>query len=480
MRRAVPEWVCLGAFFVWLASLPLPFGSVIEKARISLVIVPLVLGAIAALLRLDATRDRTQSAQPTRAWVIWGLGALFFIAACLLQLVPLPASVLRALSPESHAIWSRATHVASLAGVETSAFHPTTIDPRATLWEIVRITALLATFSISALLIRSHVRRMTLAFVICATALFEVFYGVREMALGRYEIWGWVNKLIFNRVTGTFVNPNHYGHYLAIALPMAVFLGAVAWRESGAARAPVAQRLPVLLTRKPVLVSVSIFATLACAVGVLLSASRGALLSLAAGVLAIAAFLPGRRVARVAFAAASGAVLVVALVLFLGPERTVGRFMPTEEERQTLVGRRIGITAAAGLWQRFPLLGSGAGTFNRVVFMEHKEDIERTYHHAHNDYAEIVATTGTLGAVIALVALFGGYAALHRQTFAAAARELSWRRRAFQVTALASVTIAMVHALFDFNFFIPANPATLAAIAGAAVAAVDHDKRTRR
>ena len=61
-----------------------------------------------------------------------------------------------------------------------------------------------------------------------------------------------------------------------------------------------------------------------------------------------------------------------------------------------------------------------------------------------------------------------------------ATAELSWRRRAFQVAALASLTIAMVHALFDFNFHIPSNPATLAAIVGAAVASVDHDRRTRR
>ena len=68
-----------------------------------------------------------------------------------------------------------------------------------------------------------------------------------------------------------------------------------------------------------------------------------------------------------------------------------------------------------------------------------------------------------------------------RMTFEAAG-ELRWRRRAFQTAALASLTIAMVHALFDFNFFIPSNPTTLAAIAGAAVAAQEStdDSRTRR
>jgi hypothetical protein len=53
-------------------------------------------------------------------------------------------------------------------------------------------------------------------------------------------------------------------------------------------------------------------------------------------------------------------------------------------------------------------------------------------------------------------------------------------RRAYQAAALVSISIALVQALFDFNLFISANPATLATIAGAAVASVDHDRRTSR
>jgi hypothetical protein len=82
--------------------------------------------------------------------------------------------------------------------------------------------------------------------------------------------------------------------------------------------------------------------------------------------------------------------------------------------------------------------------------------------------------------MVALVALIGGYAALTRMTFGAGSRELTWVRRAYQTAALVSLTVAMVHALFDFNFFIPSNPPTLAAILGAAVASIDHDRRTRR
>jgi O-antigen ligase len=172
--------------------------------------------------------------------------------------------------------------------------------------------------------------------------------------------------------------------------------------------------------------------------------------------------------------------LVVALVMFLGTDRTVRRFLPSQAERETLVGRRIGIAAAMRIWLRFPIAGSGAGTFERVVSLEQDPSVENIFHHAHNDYAEIAATTGTAGAGIAVIAVLAGYVALVRMTFGGSSAELSWRRRAFQAAALASITIAMVHALFDFNFFIPSNPATLAAIAGVAVAGIHQDKRTRR
>ena len=60
-------------------------------------------------------------------------------------------------------------------------------------------------------------------------------------------------------------------------------------------------------------------------------------------------------------------------------------------------------------------------------------------------------------------------AALARSAFGARAAD-TWRRRAFAAAALTSIAIALAHALVDFNFYIPANPATLAAIAGAAAA----------
>ncbi|HYH08068.1 MAG TPA: O-antigen ligase family protein [Thermoanaerobaculia bacterium] len=474
------ERTCLAILFAWLVWLPLPFGSIVERARLPLVAVPLAVCIAAAAIRLWATRDRGNTAQPTRAWLIWGNGALLFLLVASLQLVPLPQSLLQLASPESHAIWSRAARVAALAGVSVSSAHPISVDPQATAFELFRLAAMLAAFVAAALMIRSHSRRMVLASVLCVAAAFEAMYGMREAALQRYEIWGWVNKLIFNRVTGTFVNPNHFAHYVAIVLPMALFLIAVAWHLTGNDEVPAAQRFLRLIEHHLLRTAVGLLAAVACVAAILLAQSRGAFLAVTVTLLALAAMLPGRRLARIALGSAAGLVLVTALVLFLGPDRTVRRFVPSEAEQVTLIGRRIGISAAIGIWQRFSIFGSGVGTFDRVVSLEQQRDPDKIYHHAHNDYVEIAATSGTLGFTIAMVTLIAGYVALVRTTFGAAARELTWRRRAFQAAALTSLTIAMVHALLDFNFFIPSNPATLATILGAAVATVDHDRKPER
>jgi O-antigen ligase len=477
---SLAERIGLAILLVWLAALPLPFGSMIEKARVSLIVVPLAICLVSVVLRLYVIRDRTNASQPTRPWLIWAFGTFLLLGLGALQLIPLPPALLRAVSPESFEIWTAAARVAELAGVKSSPFHPISIDPASTLWEIFRISALFATFTAMALLARTPARRIALAVVVCAAALFEAIYGVREAALQRYEIWGWVNRLIFNRVTGTFVNPNHFAHYMAIALPMALFIAAVAWYRSGTSRTPLRQRLVKLVERELLWTAIALTAAVVCIIAILLAQSRGALLATGAGIVIVSAFLPGRRLARIALGVAAGALVVVLLVMFLGTERTVERFAPSQIDQRTLVGRRIGINAALGVWQRFPVLGSGLGTFDRAVFMEQRDDLEKTYHHAHNDYVEIAATAGSLGYLIAVVALFGGYIALVRMTFGGPAAELSWLRRAFQAAALTSLTIAMVHSLLDFNFFIPSNPATLAAILGAAVSGVDHDKRTRR
>lgn len=479
------ERLVLALLLVWLVALPLPFGANVVAAVPLTTTAPFALALLAAILRLAVSRRRATRVGSPVFPVALGGGALF-CGVIALQLLPLPVTVAGALSPAAARLWASSGETLRLAGFAPPRLMTLSIDPAATLREFFRVLGLLATVAAAALLIRSHAKRLTLITVLGMSAAFQAAYAVHEAALGRYAIWGWKNTKIFGRITGTFVNPNHFAHYLAIIIPLLVFVIAYCWRDAAPRAVPRRQRIAGLVERHFLAVTLSAATAVALVAAILLAQSRGALLALMFGsALVVAAMVrrnsgSRRRAVATAFVVlATSAIAIAAIVSFLGVERTVARFVPNAVETTTLVGRRIGIAAALEIWGRFPVAGSGAGTFATAVATAQREDIQKIYHHAHNDYAEIAATTGSLGFIIALVTLVATCRMIFVSSLRTTVPVLRWRRRAFQLAVLTSLSIAMVHALFDFNFFIPANALTLCAIAGAAVASFTHDIRTR-
>lgn len=452
----------LMAYLVWL---PMPFGSASDASQPLLVLPALLICACAALLH---ARSAAAGGFTRAAW-IWSAGALLLPAVTALQLVPLPMAMLRILSPESAELWSRAGRLAALAAGAPRRAVPISVDPAATALQLYRTLAYGATFLSALLLVRGVVRRTILASVLCATATFEALYAARESALQRYAIWGWRNDFVFGRASGTFVNPNHFAHYAAIVLPLALFLTAYAWHTAAGDGAPLGYRIVKLIERRTIPFGFGALAAVSCVAAVVLAQSRGALLAIVGGV-AIAGLLTGGRgnaAIRFALLAIAACAVIAALVLVLGRTEVVERVQHGGDAGQ-LASRRASALAAFRLWQRFPLFGSGAGTYEDLVLTTGATSPQVIANHAHDDYAEALATTGALGFVAALVPLFGGWAVMARATFGPRRETLRWRHFAFRAAALTSIAIAMIHALVDFNFFIPANPATLAAIAGAA------------
>jgi O-antigen ligase len=466
MRKAgeLALFAGLVAFLVWV---PMPFGSASDASQPALILPPLLICCAAALLHAAGKRPLTM----TRAGRIWTIGGVLFTIVIAVQLLPLPSGLLSLISPQSAAIWFRATHVTALSGISDGSSHPITIDPSHTALHFYRVLAYFATFLSSMLLVRDTMRRLILAVALAGAGVFEAAYAMREASLGRYAIWGWKNVLIFGRASGTFVNPNHFAHYAAIVLPMALYISAYAWHTAAPSGATFGRRFVKLMERRLFPFAFGVLAALGCVAAVLMSESRGALLALIGGFAIAGAVASDRKQAalRAIVIAAAVAAVLVATLLVLRLPGTVTRFRTSETSQ--VEARRDSMVAGLRIWQMFPLFGSGAGTYPDVVLSTRATHGDTLANHAHNDYAEILATTGALGFLASLIPLVAGFAALTRNTFGEDAEPMSWRRRAFKTAALTSIAIAMVHALVDFNFFIPANPITLAAIAGAAVVA---------
>jgi O-antigen ligase len=462
--------ILLFAYLIWL---PLPFGSVTQFAQLPLVLLPLFVFAIAAALRF------VQRSGPavTPSYVAWAAAGTILIITAALQLIPLPQPATRFLSPTAYDIWSGARSVHDLL-VPGDAFRenfPLSVAPVRTRIHLLRLLAYIAVFQSAALLIRHQQHRLRLSLALCISAGMEVLFGLQQLYRGDMKVWGWENTRIFNRVTGTYVNPNHYAHYLAIAFPFALYL---LLATIGRQRSTGKSHLNRFLERGLLPAVVGIASAAGGLAGILIAQSRGALVALAAGLGGVFTIFslrqlfssrsrrPKRLAVPVFVVAIVIAVTGLVLIQHFGVQRTIARFTPLPEERQTLVGRTVGFQAAASVWRLFPVFGSGLGTFEDVVLMRQSPASPRVFTHAHNDYLELAATAG-IGGALAVLGLMVGYFLLWKDALSAADR-LSRERRRFLQAALVTFTIVAVHALFDFNFFIPANATTVAVIAGAA------------
>lgn len=475
------NWVWRSLLFVWLLWIPLPFASVISGAWLPLTLTPLIL--LVTWIWWGRTAALPVVLTPAAAW--WTLGGLSALAFMTLQIFPLPSPLVALLSPRSYILWNRAAEVVNNGFPDlVPGWFSLSVDPRSTAREMIGFASRLAAFVLATQLFRKTGSRITLAVVLVASAAFQVIYGIRHWSGGMMEIWGWTNRLIHGRMGGTFVNPNHLAHYLALVLPLAIFLLLHAWYRTRNEHS-VQIRVEKFFTRHSLLVLIGGAGLFFTIFGILLAKSRGVILGLSiAMIIGLALFREetaarrgreGRAVSKKILATAVGVVIIIgAAVLFLGTERVTGRMVPTRAEAVSLVGRADGARIAVDLWRMFPLTGSGFGTFENVALMVSGESGYH-YRHAHNDWLEFLATTGLIGfGVIAMTAFFG-LRALARASWpsllsVSVSANGSGSNRRFVAMGATVVLFVLLHALVDFNFYIPANSYTFAVIAGATAA----------
>src|SRR6185295_13023513 len=99
------------------------------------------------------------------------------------------------------------------------------------------------------------------------------------------------------------------------------------------------------------------------------------------------------------------------------------------------------------LWGRFPVTGSGLGTFRDAFPLVQPPDLQGTWWHPHSDLLEILATAGLVG--VALVAV--GLAALVRQLEAVLAAGARSEDRAAALAAFGILTSLGLHEVLDFG-----------------------------
>ncbi len=226
----------------------------------------------------------------------------------------------------------------------------------------------------------------------------------------------------FYRAYGTFEQPNPYGGFLGLALPLAagLALGALgAWLkpiwQSAATDRPLNlwRALPFIFNRRLLrLAGLALLAALLLA-GLLMSWSRGAWLGFGAAALAVLLAWPRRAWVGAALVAAS--LVCGALVLRSGllPGAIANRLTDFAEFTQTfdvrgadITGENYAVLERLAHWQaaeemaRYNLwLGVGIGNYEPVYPAYALINWQQPLGHAHNIYLNLLAETGIIGLV---------------------------------------------------------------------------------
>ena len=440
-RSAVTPWLVL----TLIALATLAFGAVYPWAYLPLFVAATTIGVIGI---------GQHGVVPTLRPVVVGLALLSITVA--IQLIPLPATFVNAISPSTHGVMNSY----DLGFVPDSEWLRLSIDPARTRIALFALVALgIYVIGLASLLDARGLRLLPrgLALLAVPLALFAIYSRQDNNGL----IYGFWEPLDGGGAdqAGPFINRNHFGGWIVMSLCVMIgwLLGKIERVSCGSQK-----RSPIIADEiGPVFLMATAIAF--GTISLFWIVSRSAITSFGAAVLVFAWFVIKRRhmgpARQMLVLAALGAVLIAG-ASFRGIDMLARWFV----DERSLLSRIDAWQDGWDVVRDFPVLGTGLNTYSPAMLLYQKRNPGFHMAQAHNDYLQLVAEGGVIvvlaaaGTVILLISAM-------RRTLRAASIEARgyWVRTgcAVGLMAIAFQEIA------EFSLQIPANAflfCTLAAL----------------
>lgn len=345
------------------------------------------------------------------------------------------------------------------------------LDPYATRLVIIQITTLLIFFAASLVFIDTPHRLRIIVRTIAIFGFVIAIFGMTQSFTSPTKVY-WVRELAQSTAFGPFINRHHFAGYmeLALAIPLGLlFSGAIEGEKK----------------------LLYIFAVGMMGVALILTNSRGGIISLIAEVLFLVAIVglgskhrardaeqTKRRVrggiARAALALAL-IIGILAATLFFGGEQALSRFVGSVNTDDPTTGRAHFWNVTLDIIHAHPLIGTGLGAFGVVYTRYDTHNGLYRLEQAHNDYLQVLSDGGIVGAALGLffiIALFR--MGLQRRE---SGDEF---RRGVATGALAGCFAVLVHSFFDFTLHTTANALLFLVLAALATLNGRVESSTRR
>ncbi len=287
-------------------------------------------------------------------------------------------------------------------------------------------------------------QRAYLVFLACTGGLIAIGGYIGQWVIPQENTLWWTLPIppTLPGPVGCFINRNHFAGFLAILCPVALALSEDAFR------------------RRQWKTALGMAALLGCMTfSLVMVLSRGAILAFLIGTGATAAWIIFRR---------SRAAGIVCLILALGILIILYRTTPAlrdrlDEFRQPNTSGSVQTRLQE--WREtlrtacyYPVIGSGANAL-RMTYPIHRHTSGKWLVNAENEYAQLLAEGGLIGAGLAIALLA---AATRRMHFRACAPE----SQVFPVAVIGAFLTAAVHNAVDFPARQPLYAIVLASLAG--------------
>lgn len=186
----------------------------------------------------------------------------------------------------------------------------------------------------------------------------------------------------------------------------------------------------------------------------MLSASRGGIIGLCFEIILLLVLSRAREIGRKQILAITGLVLIAGtFIVWLGVSEAIRKFEQMSPSELSSDSRIVMYRDTWHIFVAHPWLGTGMGTL-QVTFPQYASFYNGfAVDHAHNDYLELLADTGVVGALCGL-SFIGLLFWKGLTNFGSAEKRLT---KAIFAGSLAACFGLLLHSLVDFNLHIPAN-----------------------
>lgn len=401
----------------------LAFGTVHSWA---LAIFTLSAGVVLALWMMDAWRTRVLRVSKN----FLQLPLLGLFAVGLVQLLPLGGA--------------QDLGADAVAPARTLSF-----DPNATRFVLMELAGLFIYFAAALAFVDSPKRLRLVARLVVVFGFVLAVYGLMQHFLNPTTIF-WIRTPPQAVPFGPYINRHHFAGYmeLTLAMPLGLLFAGAIERD----------RVPLYA-----------FASAIMAIALVMTNSRGGVVSMVCEILFLAAIAAtvrrrigrgeredtGSRVRAAAVRIGLGFAMIVAVffgVLYFGGEDALSRFVGSVNADDPTTGRAHFWQGTWGIIKDHPVIGAGLGAFSAVYPRYDTASGAYRLEQAHNDYLQIFSDAGVVGGVLGLAFVV----VLFRQ----GVRRMQSHdriRRGVALGALAGCAGALVHSFFDFTLHTTAN-----------------------